>query len=129
MKDEALSNDQVKIAELPIAVRALNHADVPRLAMQLSTLAVQVSAAQHQTIDWLLHEFQLVKPGRALAEATSLDADHFVSAVREAWRQKLTHSRFGEMICRLFFTIPPSRENGVATTLLMNSDTSFCIGG
>src|SRR5712692_208574 len=83
MKDEALSNDGVKIAAFPISVGLHSKADQIEPAVTKATsLTENLRTCITAIHDWLGHEFGLDKSGRALAEPYKLDADGFVAAVR-----------------------------------------------
>lgn len=85
LKDEALSNDAVKLVELTMPA---DHTLLASAAQLQATKLVSNKSRVHQTTtairDWLRHEFGLVKPGQALAAPEKLDADAFVAAVRKA---------------------------------------------
>jgi hypothetical protein len=86
MKDEALSNDGVKIAAFPISV-GLQSSSTDQIEITVSEVASLIKIINTGTAsidDWLRHEFGLDKIGRALAEPHQLDADGFVTAVRAA---------------------------------------------
>ena len=85
MKDEALSNDGVKIATFPIATRLKSKADqIDATTSEVIALVQKVRAGSVAVRDWLSHEFGLDRPGRALDEIHNLDADGFVAVVRAA---------------------------------------------
>lgn len=85
MKDEALSNDAVKLIELPMPFdrEAVDGqaADPIDAIVRHTDKSFAISTAIH---DWLRHEFGLDKPGAALAQPHRLDADGFAAAVRKA---------------------------------------------
>lgn len=85
LKDEALSNDGVRIAEFPIAgsLKASAKSMSEMVAESIALKAKIVSAAAF-IFDWLRHEFGLDKPGAALGQPHALDADGFAAAVRKA---------------------------------------------
>lgn len=60
---------------------------------------------------WLRHEFDLEKPGRALSEPHTLDADGFVEAVKAALpkRRRLSAADIGELKREHAATIAPAR--------------------
>ena len=85
LKDEALSNDAVKLVKMPmpVAQTALEVATTTAVddLVRLNSKKFEATAAIH---DWLRYEFGLAKTGGALAEPQKLDADAFVAAVRKA---------------------------------------------
>lgn len=112
MKDEALSNDGVKIANFPVvnilkAWGARFNEPVEALALQV----VFVESSKNILLDWLHHEFGLDKPGRALAEPQRLDADGFVAAVRAALprARKLSAADIARLKAEYAETVAPAR--------------------
>jgi hypothetical protein len=85
MKDEAISNDGVKIATFPISIGLRSNAEQFDVTVsEILSLIRSVSTGIGAIHDWLRLEFGLYKFGRALAEPHKLDADGFVTAVRAA---------------------------------------------
>ena len=85
MKDEALSNDGVKVASFPLANLSEDFASrIAGLAAKAPALVAAVSRPKAAIADWLRHEFGVLKPSRALERPHLLDADGFVTAVRAA---------------------------------------------
>jgi hypothetical protein len=85
MKDEALSNDGVKIAAFPISLGLQSSADQIEIAVsEVASLIKIINTGTASIADWLRHEFGLDKIGRAFAEPHQLDADGFVTAIRAA---------------------------------------------
>ena len=85
MKDEALSNDAVKLIELPMPtdrsrVEAQVSSAVEGIVLRSESIATTATAIH----DWLRHEFGLDKLGAALGQPYLLDADGFAAAVRKA---------------------------------------------
>ncbi len=82
MKDEALTPLGVMMEKLPIAPPSTVGAD---LADQLVPEAVALSKAQHDAsrsmVDWLRASFDVEKPGNALTDFASLNADSFLAEV------------------------------------------------
>ena len=58
MKDEALSNDQVKIAELPIAKSLLENDTLKTTVSDLIHTVNRVSVADNSIREWLHQEFR-----------------------------------------------------------------------
>lgn len=113
MKDEALSNDGVKIATFPIAAELDSSASefedaASRLASRVCDNGVAVAAVH----DWLRHEFGLERIGRALAEPHRLDADGFVAAVRAALpkSRKLSAAEIARLKQEYADTLVPARD-------------------
>ena len=71
MKDEALSNDQIKIAELPIAESFLNSGCVIPAATEIMELNRTAAASDRAIVDWLRHEFGIAPISTALARSLS----------------------------------------------------------
>ncbi len=112
MKDEALSNDQVKIVDFPVA-RAdfVCEPKATDLIGRMLPAKIAVTSAGRQIGDWLHHEFGLDKPGRTLAEPHRLDADGFIAAVKSALpkRQKLSAADIARLRQEWTDTIVPAR--------------------
>jgi hypothetical protein len=85
LKDEALSNDQVKINLFPIPHPTNEQQTAAGIAVpDLLACKQKISAAVLAMHDWLRYEFGLHKPGRSLAAPHQLKADEFVASVRAA---------------------------------------------
>lgn len=85
LKDEALSNDQVKINVFPIPKPTVEQQNTAGHAFtNLLRFKEKISAAESSIHDWLRHEFSIEKLRRPLTESHKLDADSFVTAVRSA---------------------------------------------
>src|SRR5437588_2770045 len=82
MKDEALSPMAFRMEHLPIATPTEDGAssEVDSVITRIDRIRNAVATIH----DWLRHEFDLEKPGRALTEPHQLDADNFVAAVKTA---------------------------------------------
>lgn len=112
MKDEALSNDGVKIAEFPVP-RDLKSVGA-RFGDPVNLIADRTNFVESRGYllrDWLRHEFGLDKPGRALAEPQRLDADGFVAAVRAALprARKLSAADIARLKAEYAETVAPAR--------------------
>jgi Eco57I restriction-modification methylase/TaqI-like C-terminal specificity domain len=82
MKDEALSNDGVKIVNFPITTNLqLNKDQIEAATSDIASPIQTVGTSTDSILTWLQHEFGLQKAGRSLTEAYQLDADGFVTAV------------------------------------------------
>lgn len=85
LKDEALSNDGVRLAEFPIAEGLSASAGVVhQMVVDCISLKSVIVVADAAILDWLRHEFGLDRPGAALSSPHALDPDAFVAAVRKA---------------------------------------------
>jgi hypothetical protein len=112
MKDEGLSNDQIKIVTFPIPVLSPSHRDaLPAITSALATKRRILNENSNIILDWLRHEFGLDKPGRALAEPQRLDADGFVAAVRAALprARKLSAADIARLKAEYAETVAPAR--------------------
>jgi hypothetical protein len=86
LKDEALSNDQVKVIEFPIPAPTSDQKAEAQEAVALILSHKQAIGARGAAVrDWLRHEFGLERLGRALERSHALDSDGFVAAVRAAF--------------------------------------------
>ncbi len=112
MKDEALSNDGDKFALLPIA--PVVNADSHHCA-ELSTGSISLESSVRQSdadiADWLRHEMTLNSIPMALRQASLLDSDTFVAAVRAALprRQSLTPTQLRQLRDAFAETAEPAR--------------------
>ncbi len=112
MKDEALSNDAVKMVAFPIP-------NAKKSALQVSEAIAGGCATARRTIkgatalitDWLRVEFGLGKPGRALEAPHTLDAEDFVAAVRAALpkRRGLSAAEVARLKAEHAATLDPAR--------------------
>jgi len=73
LKDEALSNDQVKIAELPIAEAIASHEPIIGHAQSILDLMGEQQSQIGNISDWLRHEFDAVIPHPRLLSVNKLD--------------------------------------------------------
>ncbi len=113
MKDEALSNDGVRMAAFPIPNLPAPQAEsMSAMAHQLSELADDRVAAVTSVLDWLRHEFGLDKPGQALSQPHLLDADAFAGAVRKALprSRRLSAADFARLKQEHAETLGPARR-------------------
>lgn len=93
MKDEALSNDGDKIVSMPIPiVLPADAAAASEAAVRLLDRTASIRAADQTVADWLHHEIGLTKLPAALSEASCLDSDTFVAAVRSALPKRVSLS-------------------------------------
>lgn len=100
MKDEALSNDGDKIVSMPIPhLKSEDAAAATDAAERLMEHTVSIRAADQALADWLHHEIGLNKLPAALTQASGLDSDSFVAAVRAALpkRSGITPSRLAQL--------------------------------
>lgn len=93
MKDEALSNDGDKIVSMPIPrVLPADVTAASEAAVRLLDRTASIRAADQAVADWLHHEIGLAKLPAALSEASRLDSDTFVAAVRSALPKRVSLS-------------------------------------
>jgi hypothetical protein len=100
LKDEALSPMAYKVETIPIASSNQNSTKVAANYVQkLIAHTRTTSASSSAILDWLRHEFGIVKPGRALAGLGALNSDGFISAVRDALPKahKLSAAKIAEL--------------------------------
>ena len=100
MKDEALTPVGFRMEQLPIAQFATQDAaEAGERIVRLRETTATVRAADYTLADWLRHEVGLPKLTVSLAEASRLDSDGFVTAVRAALpkRAGLTPSRLQQI--------------------------------
>jgi hypothetical protein len=119
MKDEALSNDQVKINQFPIPSLPASEATASlEWVHSITESSHSLSRASAAVTDWLRHEFGVEKPGRALTEPHKLDADGFIAAVRAALpkRRKLSAAEIARLRQEWVDTLTPARQ--AAATIL-----------
>lgn len=112
LKDEALSPMGYRMEVVPIP--PINGDDRGRAedstgALLNSTAAIR--AADHALSDWLAHEIGLAKLPAALTEASRLDSDGFVAAVRAALpkRAGITPTRLAQLRAAFADTAEPAR--------------------
>jgi hypothetical protein len=113
LKDEALSPMGYKMDVLPIATATPNsRARVSQAVTDLIARTRAVATSTDTILSWLRHEFELEKPGRALLAPTSLDAEGFVTLVRDALpkKRKLTAADIAELKREHAATIEPARQ-------------------
>jgi hypothetical protein len=110
MKDEALSNDQVKIAELPIAETLLGDDALKQTVGDLLHTVNQVSAADASIREWLHQELGIKQGLAALRNPSALSFDAFVTAVKSglARGRKLMASEINELKREYGDTIEPA---------------------
>ncbi|UPT64483.1 MAG: Eco57I restriction-modification methylase domain-containing protein [Hyphomonadaceae bacterium JAD_PAG50586_4] len=111
LKDEALSNDQVKIATLPIADFARQREEIDTA---VRTIIIKTRDMRHldSTVrDWLRLEFGVEKPKAVLSSPSALDADAFISAVRASLpkRRALSVADVGRLQREHSTSVEPSR--------------------
>lgn len=113
MKDEALTPVAFKMEHLPIAPFNPKVGDhVSRLTATLIEQSSMQKNITRRVLDWLHHEFQLTKPGRALLIPTALDSEGFITLVRDTLpkRRKLTAAEIAELKREHAATIEPARQ-------------------
>lgn len=109
MKDEALSNDQVKIAELPIPTALLKDKQIKKNVCDLLTETRRIAEAESAMREWLYQEFEVKRGVAALRRPSTLSFDEFVAAVKLglARSRKLTASDISELKREYTATIQP----------------------
>ena len=119
LKDEALSNDQVKINVFPIPASTVEQAGIADAAIaDLLALKQQISAATYTMVDWLRHEFGIANTPRTLSEPQRLNADSFVDVVRGAMpkSRKWSAAEIARLKQEYAQTVGPARD---AATLVL----------
>lgn len=113
MKDEALSNDQVKIAELPINAALLDDERLLNAVNELLRTTDRIANAQTSMVDWLHQEFGVSRGLASLRQSAALSFDEFIKAVRGgvAPGRKLTAAEVGELKREYAATIEPARAD------------------
>lgn len=112
MKDEALSNDGVKILDFPIPIGIGSKSSlIAESVVDVSKNTMSITKSNLTILDWLYHEFGLDKPGRDLSAPQRLDADAFVAAVRAALpkRRKLSAADIARLKAEHRDTVEPAR--------------------
>jgi hypothetical protein len=109
MKDEALSNDQVKIAELPIATKLLEDELFKTTVSDLLRVVNRVSAADVSLQDWLYQGFDIKRGHVALRKMSALSFDDFIKSVKSglARGRKLTAAEVSDLKREYDVTISP----------------------
>ena len=113
LKDEALSPMGYKVEVMPIAAPKRKGQVSANEAVALLLDHTRASfIATSTTLDWLRHQFEIVKPGRDLSSVTALSADEFVTAVRNVIprKRKLTAAEIAELTREHAATVEPARR-------------------
>jgi hypothetical protein len=113
MKDEALSNDANKFLSFPVGEHVGKFAaDLDSLARQCHHGKGGIADADRSLLDWISIEFATAKLPPALREASNLDSDSFVAAVRAALpkRQGLTPTQLRQLRDAFAETAEPARQ-------------------
>jgi Eco57I restriction-modification methylase len=116
MKDEALSNDQIKIVDFPIPTTTDHQKDKAEHAVALILKRKhQIDAGITAIRDWLHHEFGVSISGRAFERPQSLDGDGFVAAARAALpkARKWSAGEIARLKQEYTDTLMPAREAAV----------------
>jgi hypothetical protein len=110
---EALSNDQVKIAELPIAAGLLTDSAVIEATARLLEAANQLTTANARMSDWLRQEFDTDPGENVMRQLTALNPDEFVLAVRAALPKgkRLTASDIAVLKGEYAETLEPAQQS------------------
>ena len=110
MKDEALSNDQVKIAELPIAKSLLESNSLKKVVGDLIGAVNRVSAADASIQEWLHQEYGIKRGFAALRNPSALSFDDYIKAVKGGLEKgrKLTALEVNELKREYGTTLAPA---------------------
>jgi hypothetical protein len=110
MKDEALSNDQVKIAELPIPHSLLDDTRIKEDVSALLAETRHIADAESSIREWLHQELAVKRGTAALRKPSVLSFDEFVGAVKAGLprSRKLTAAEVGELKREYTVTIQPA---------------------
>ncbi|MEE4212620.1 MAG: Eco57I restriction-modification methylase domain-containing protein [Parvularcula sp.] len=113
MKDEALSNDGDKVSALPmVSPLAEDSADFSDLSARSIEATKSIRKADATVLDWLMLEHEMQSAPMILREASKLDGDSFVSAVRAALpkRQSLGPTQLRQLRDAFAETAEPARH-------------------
>jgi hypothetical protein len=112
LKDEALSNDQVKIIELPIALPSFTKEEICPSTAEILKLTSDIASAEHTISDWLCHEFGIAKFSQDVRNTSALSADDFVVVVRNLLpkKSKLTAAQIADLKREHAATVEPARK-------------------
>jgi hypothetical protein len=110
MKDEALSNDQVKIAELPIAKSLLESNSLKKAVGDLIGAVNRVSAADASIKEWLHQEYGIKRGFAALRNPSALSFDDYIKALKGGLEKgrKLTALEVNELKREYGTTLAPA---------------------
>jgi len=112
MKDEALSPMGYRMEQLPVPVLSDDQrAEITPRAERLLTLTATQRGTTSAIADWLSQEFGIAKLPTKLTEATRLNADAFLAAVRSAIPKKtgLSAAQIARLRKEHADTIEPAR--------------------
>lgn len=111
-KDEALAMDIAHLNNFPIPEISRNADRIEQAVQKLEEYSRHVTKAQSATLTWLGHEFEVEKPSRALLALTAVDAEGFISLVRDAMpkKRRLTATDIAELKREHATTIEPARQ-------------------
>jgi hypothetical protein len=113
MKDEALSNDQVKINTFPIARPAdSSRRDCERIVERLLLATADMQTRQNDVLDWLNHTRGLEQFNRKLSVPVELTVDEFIAEVIQALPNKTTlaSADLGDLKREYAVSIEPAKE-------------------
>lgn len=99
LKDEALSNDQVKMAEIPIPPSLSDNEALADGVKRILELKRNIDARNAAILDWLHHEIGPEATAAASAIARASTPDQFVAAVRSSLprNQRLSASQIAAL--------------------------------
>lgn len=114
MKDEALSNDGVKMETLPIAGAALSDQRILSAMQTIETKSRQVSESSRNIRDWVATEFGTLGGKAGLGTPERLDLERFVEAVKANLPRgrRLTAADQAELRREYAATVEPARIVG-----------------
>lgn len=117
MKDEALSNDANKFNSFPVPSNLGKSAgDLEEIVERRVQKAAEIKAADYALADWLRQEIGLARLPELLGEASRLDSDAFVAAVRATMPKRvgIMPSRLVQLRAAYAETAEPARAARVA---------------
>jgi hypothetical protein len=112
MKDEALSNDANKFLSFPVGEKTAKFAgEISDLGQKSMTELIGIKNSDQMLADWLSVEMGLSAVPITLRQASLLDSDDFVAAVRAALprRQSLTPTQLRQVRDAFAETAEPAR--------------------
>ena len=112
LKDEALSPMGYRMEIVPIpAIDDVSRPEAADAAERLIAVTAAIRVADHALADWLTHEIGLGKLPAALAQASRLDSEGFIAAVRAALpkRAGITPTRLAQLRAAFAETAEPAR--------------------
>jgi hypothetical protein len=129
LKDEALSNDQVKIIKFPVP--STNDDQITKIEGSITVIVQlkrEIAAAGNIIRDWLRHEFGLDGAGRSLEQPHMLSDEGFVRTVRAAFprERKWSAADIARLKQEYATTLTPARE-ATAEVLTLDRELSALV--